>query len=137
MGDNLFAAKVPAAATAFNSFGKTIGLMQIAELGQLETPILQTNTLSVGRVADALVAYMLEQNPAIGVTTRTVNPVVCECNDGFLNDIGGRHVGEQEMRAALASAAGGTVAGGNIGACTGMRAYGFAGGISTAPRRFD
>src|SRR5436305_9158565 len=103
-GDNLFAAKVPAAATVFNGFGKTIGLMQIDELGQLETPILLTNTLNVGRVADALVAYMLERNPAIGVTTGTVNSVVCECNDGFLNDIGGRHVGEMEVRAALESA---------------------------------
>lgn len=70
-GDNLFAAKVPAAAAVFNGFGKTIGLVQIDELGQLETLILLTNTLNVGRVADALVAYMLEQNPTIGVTTGT------------------------------------------------------------------
>src|SRR5437879_6143877 len=78
---DLFAAKVPAAAEVFNGFGKTIGLVQITELGQLETPILFTNTLNVGRVTDALVAYMIEQHPAIGVTTGTVNPVVCECND--------------------------------------------------------
>jgi D-aminopeptidase len=134
-GDNLFAGKVPAAATVFNGFGKTIGLMQIAELGQLETPILLTNTLSVGRVADALVASMLEQNPTIGVTTETINTFVCECNDGFLSDIGGRHVGEQEVRSALDSAAGGPIAEGNIGAGTGMTAYGFAGGIGTASRR--
>ena len=133
-GDNLFTAKVPAAATVFNGFGKTIGLMQIAELGQLETPVLLTNTLNVGRVADALVAFMLERNPAIGVTTGTINPVVCECNDGFLNDIQGRHVGEQEVRAALESAAGGPVPEGNIGAGTGMMAYRFAGGIGTASR---
>ncbi len=133
---NLFASKVPAAATVFNGFGKSIGLMQIDELGQLETPILLTNTLNVGRVADALVAVMLEQNPAIGVTTvGTVNAVICECNDGFLNDIQGRHVGEQEVRSALAHAAGGAVAEGNIGAGTGMIAYGFAGGIGTASRR--
>lgn len=134
-GNNLFTAKVPAAASVFNGFGKSIGLMQIDELGQLETPILLTNTLNVGKVADALVAYMLEQNPAIGVTTGTVNPVVCECNDGFLNDIRGRHVGEQEVRAALDSAAVGLVLEGNIGAGTGMTAYGFAGGIGTASRR--
>jgi D-aminopeptidase len=134
-GDNLFTSKVPAASTVFNGFGKTIGLVQIAELGQLETPILLTNTLNSGKVADALVAYMVEQNPAIGVTTGTVNPIVCECNDGLLNDIGGRHVGEQEVRAALDSAVGGPVLEGNVGAGTGMIAYGFAGGIGTASKR--
>jgi len=132
-GDNLFTSKVPAAATVFNGFGKSIGLMQIAELGQLETPILLTNTLNVGKVADALVGYMIEQNPAIG----SVNPVVCECNDGFLNDIKGRHVGEQEVLAALAHATGGPVAEGNIGAGTGMRAYRFAGGIGTSSRQLS
>jgi D-aminopeptidase len=134
-GGNLFTAKVPAAATVFNGFGKTIGLVQIDELGQLETPILLTNTLNVGKVSDALVAYMLKQNPAIGVTTGTVNPVVCECNDGFLNDIGGRHIGEQEVRIALDNAAEGPLLEGNVGAGTGMIAYGFAGGIGTASRR--
>jgi D-aminopeptidase len=98
---NLFLSKVAAAATVFNSFGKTLGLMQLDELGQLETPILLTNTLNVGRVADALVSVMLEQNPAIGVSTLgIVNAVVCECNDGYLNDIQGRHVGEPEVRPA-------------------------------------
>jgi D-aminopeptidase len=142
-GDDLFARKVPAAAEVFNGFGKSIGLMQIAELGQLETPILLTNTLNVGRVADALVAAMLERHPpgtrsaGGGVTTGTVNPVVCECNDGWLNDIGGRHAGEDEVRAALAGARGGAVPEGNVGAGTGMRAYGFAAGIGTASRRLD
>lgn len=135
---NLFTSKVPAAGTVFNGFGKSLGLMQIDELGQVETPILLTNTLNVGRVADALVAVMLEQNPAIGVSTLgTVNAVVCECNDGFLNDIQGRHVGEPEVRTALAQAAAGPVAEGNVGAGTGMIAYGFAGGIGTASRRID
>jgi D-aminopeptidase len=134
-GHNLFTSKVSAAASVFNGFGKSIGLVQIAEPGQIETPILLTNTLNVGRVADALVAYMVEQNPAIGVTTGTVNPIVCECNDSLLNDIGGRHVGEQEVRAALDSATGGPVLEGNVGAGTGMIAYGFAGGIGTASRR--
>lgn len=133
-GDDLFRWKVPAAAEVFNGFGKTIGLVQVAELGQLETPILLTNTLNVGRVADALVAYMIERNPAIGVTTGTVNPVVCECNDGFLNDIGGRHVGEQDVWAALTQAAGAPVPEGNVGAGTGMTCYGFAGGIGTSSR---
>lgn len=133
---NLFLSKVPAAATVFNGFGKSLGLIQINELGQVETPILLTNTLNVGRVADALVAVMLEQNPDIGVgTLGTVNTVVCECNDGWLNDIQGRHVGEPEVRAALAQAAPGPVAEGNVGAGTGMIAYGFPGGIGTASRR--
>jgi D-aminopeptidase len=133
-GDDLFRWKVPAAAQVFNGFGKTLGLVQVEELGQIETPILLTNTLNVGRVADALVAFMVEQNPAIGVTTSTVNSVVCECNDGFLNDIGGRHVGEQDVRAALAVAPGTPVLEGNVGAGTGMTTYGFAGGIGTASR---
>src|SRR5579884_3110103 len=132
---NMFLSKVPAAAEVFNGFGKTIGLVQLTELGQIETPILLTNTLNVGRVADALVGWMVEQNPAIGVTTTTVNPIVGECNDGFLNDIGGRHVGEAEVRAALSSAAGAPVLEGNVGAGTGMMSYGFAAGIGTASRR--
>ena len=127
---DLFAARVPAAAEVFNGFGKTIGLVQVAELGELETPILLTNTLNVGRVADALVGYMIERHP-----TGSVNPVVCECNDSYLNDIGGRHVGEKEVREALSAATGTPVVEGNIGAGTGMVAYGFAGGIGTASRR--
>lgn len=127
---DLFAARVPTAAEVFNGFGKTIGLVQVTELGELETPILLTNTLNVGRVADALVGYMIERHP-----TGSVNPVVCECNDSYLNDIGGRHVGEKEVREALSAATGTPVAEGNIGAGTGMVAYGFAGGIGTASRR--
>lgn len=133
-GDDLFASKVPAAAEVFNGYGKSIGLVQIAELGQLESPILLTNTLSVGKVADALVGWAIERHPAIGVTTSTINPVVAECNDGYLNDIGGRHVGEAETRAALDGARGGAVAEGNVGAGTGMSCYGWAGGIGTASR---
>ncbi|GCE50889.1 D-aminopeptidase [Thermosporothrix hazakensis] len=134
---NLFAEKVPAAATVFNGFGKTIGLVQIEELGQLETPILLTNTLNVGKVADALVEYMIEQHPAIGVTAGSVNPVVCECYDGYLNDIGGRHVGRDEVRKALQAASEAVPEEGNVGAGTGMMAYGFAGGIGTASRRLE
>src|SRR6266487_3640708 len=129
---DLFAAKVPAAAVVFNGFGKTIGLLQIAELGQLETPILLTNTLNVGKVADALVGYAVERHAAAGGAINSVNPVVAECNDGYLNDIQGRHVGERQVRAALEGARGGPVGEGNTGAGTGMMAYGFAGGIGTA-----
>lgn len=133
-GDDLFAGKVPAAAEVFNGYGKSIGLVQIAELGQLETPILLTNTLNVGKVADALIGWAIERHPAIGVTSETINPVVAECNDGYLNDIGGRHVGEAETRTALDGACGGPVPEGNIGAGTGMSCYGWAGGIGTASR---
>jgi len=133
-GGDLFASKVPASAEVFNGYGKSLGLMQIAELGQLESPIVLTNTLNVGKVADALVGWAIEQHPAIGVTTATINPVVAECNDGYLNDIGGRHVGEVETRAALDGARDGPVAEGNVGAGTGMSCYGWAGGIGTASR---
>jgi D-aminopeptidase len=88
---NLFKDKVSGASVVFNGFGKTTGLVQVDELGAIETPILLTNTLSVGTAAEALVRYKLRRNPEIGLTTGTVNPVVGECNDGFLNDIRGLH----------------------------------------------
>ncbi len=100
----------------------------------IETPILMTNTLNVGRVSDALVAYMLRDNPDIGLTTGTVNPVVGECNDGFLSDLRGRHVGQQQVWGAIDSAAGGAVAEGNVGAGTGTACFQFKGGIGTASR---
>ena len=84
---DVFHDKVLAACHVINGFGKTTGLVQIDELGTLETPILFTNTLSVGTVETALVKYMLERNPDICETTGSVNPVVCECNDCGLNDI--------------------------------------------------
>lgn len=80
-----------------NGFGKSCGLVQIDELGTLETPIILTNTLSVGTASTALIRYMLENNEDIGKTTGTVNPVICECNDGFLNDIRGLHVKEEHI----------------------------------------
>jgi D-aminopeptidase len=89
---DIFHDKVMAASHVINGFGKTTGLVQIDELGTLETPILFTNTLSVGTVETALVKYMLDKNPDICETTGSVNPVVCECNDSGLNDIRGLHV---------------------------------------------
>lgn len=133
-GGNLFAQKVPAGLFVLNGFGKSTGLWQVQETGLLETPILLTNTLSVFRAADGLVSYMLEQNPAIGVSTGTVNPVVGECNDGFLNDIRGRHVGEEHVRAALQGASAGPVVQGAVGAGTGVVCFGFKGGVGTASR---
>ena len=102
---DLFHEKVPAAAHVINGFGKTTGLVQIQELGTLETPILFTNTLSVGTVYDALVRHMLALCPDICETTGSVNPVVCECNDSGLDDIRGLHVTGEHVRAALAAAA--------------------------------
>jgi L-aminopeptidase/D-esterase-like protein len=84
---NVFRDKPVAAAYVLNGFGKSIGLMQVEELGQLETPILLTNTLSVGTYGNALIRRAIAANPDIGWRTTTVNPVVCKCNDGFLNDI--------------------------------------------------
>lgn len=135
-GDNLFTEKVPAAVHVINGFGKAMGLIQVMECGVLETPILLTNTLNVGRVADALIDHMLADTPDIGITTGTVNPMVAECNDGYLNDIQGRHVGPEHVAQALADAKLGraAVAEGAIGAGTGMSAFGWKGGIGTSSR---
>lgn len=130
---NIFLEKVPAAIHVANGFGKLTGTTQVEELGTLETPIILTNTLAVGRVADALVRWTLEETPDGEV--RSVNPVVGETNDGYLNAIRVPRVGVREVAAALASASGGPVAEGSVGAGTGSRALGFKGGIGTASRR--
>jgi D-aminopeptidase len=132
---NLFREKVPAAIEVINGFGKTTGIAQVDELGSIETPIALTSTLCVGRVADALITHALRTTPEIGVTTSTVNPVVGECSDAFLNDMQGRHVHEDHLFQALASSSDGPVPEGSIGAGTGMSAFGFKGGIGTASRR--
>lgn len=132
---NVFKEKVPAAIHVINGFGKATGIAQIQELGVLETPIILTNTLSVGCAWDALCEYMLEHNPEIGVTTGTVNPVVLECNDGYLNDIRGRHVRREHVLAAIQNAHTGPCEEGNVGAGTGMSCMGFKGGIGTSSRR--
>lgn len=133
---DLFHEKVPAAAHVINGFGKTTGLVQIQELGTLETPILFTNTLSVGTVYDALVRHMLALCPDICETTGSVNPVVCECNDSGLNDIRGLHVTEAHARAALDDCRAG-FAEGAVGAGRGMRCHGLKGGIGSASRRLE
>ena len=89
---NIFKEKVKGACYVINAYGKPIGLAQINELGTIETPIALTNTLNIGIVADAIIEYSLLMNEDIGVTTGTVNPIVLECNDSYLNDIRGRHV---------------------------------------------
>jgi D-aminopeptidase len=132
---NLFRDKVAAAVHTINGYGKVAGFEQVRELGSLETPILLTNTLNVGLVADAVVGYMLRDNPEIGVTTGGVNPLVGECNDGFLNDIRGRHVHAEHVWAAIENAKAGPVEEGNVGAGTGTAAFEFKGGIGTASRQ--
>ncbi len=132
-GGNLYQEKVPAGVCLGNAFGKPAGLAQIEELGTLETPIALTNTLSVGPAVRALVHHTLEQRGNADV--RSVNAVVGETNDGFLNDIRGQHVTASDVRAALAAAATGPVEEGAIGAGTGTVCFGYKGGIGTASRR--
>jgi D-aminopeptidase len=132
-GGNLFREKVPAAVFVGNGFGKLIGSTQVNELGEIETPILLTSTLSVGRVADALIEYMLGLPGNEDV--RSVNPLVAETNDGRLNDVRGRHVGPEEVLAAIRDARSGPVEEGAVGAGTGTVAFGFKGGIGTSSRQ--
>lgn len=133
-GGNLYRDKPVAAAAVINGFGKSVGLLQIDELGTLETPILLTNTLSVATCATALIRRAIAANPDIGRATATVNPVVLECNDGHLNDIQALALTEADAVAAL-EAASPDFAVGAIGAGRGMSAFGFKGGIGSASRR--
>lgn len=130
---NVFRSKVPAAVHVGNGFGKLMGSTQVMELGTLETPIVLTNTLGVPVAAEALIDHAFSF-PANG-DVRSVNPVVGETNDGHLNDIRGRHVTRGDVLGAIAAAAGGPVAQGNVGAGTGTVAFGFKGGIGTSSRR--
>jgi len=129
---NVFQQKVPAAVYVGNGFGKAIGFTQIEELGNIESPIALTNTLNVWQVADAMAGYVLGQpgNEAV----RSVNVVVGETNDGWLNDIRRRHVHNEHVMQAIANAKSGPVAEGCVGAGTGTRALGFKGGIGTSSR---
>ena len=133
---NIFQDKVLAASAVINGFGKTMGLVQVEELGTIETPIIMTNTLSIGTAATALVKYMLRQNPDIGDTTGTVNPLVCECNDGSLNDIRGLHITEEHVLQALENT-GEDFEEGAVGSGTGMSCLGFKGGIGSASRQLE
>lgn len=131
---DLFRSKVRAGVDVINGFGKSAGLVQVAELGQIETPILLGNTLAVGTGFDALVSRALAANADIGRTAGTVNPVVLECNDGWLSDIRARALTEADAFRALDAAQAGPVAEGAVGAGTGMSAFGFKGGVGTASR---
>lgn len=132
-GGDVFRDKLPAAATVFNGFGKSIGLLQVQELGVLETPIALTNTLSVGTVATAQIHYAISSNPEIGRSDPTINPLVFECNDGYLNDIQAMVVTQEHYQQALAAAAA-EFAQGAVGAGRGMSSFDLKGGIGSASR---
>ncbi|MCK0109233.1 P1 family peptidase [Flavobacteriaceae bacterium S0825] len=130
---NIFQNKVPAAIYIGNGFGKLAGYSQVKELGNIETPIILTNTLSVAAATEGLISYTLNQEENKNV--RSVNSVVGETNDSWLNDIQGRHVKEQHVLNAIANAKGGNVVEGNVGAGTGTICFGYKGGIGTSSRK--
>ena len=133
---NPFTDKLTAACCVFNGFGKTLGLVQVEELGQLETPIALTNTLNVGKVHDALVSYMIDRCKRDGVMLTSVNPVVCECNDSQISDIAKRPIGKKEVLSAIASASA-DFEQGAVGAGRGTICYGMKGGIGSASRLME
>ena len=131
--ENVFRQKVTGAVHVINGFGKSVGFPQVAELGVIESPIALTNTLSTWNVADTLVNHLSSHNPDIF----SFNPVVGECNDGFLNDILGRHIKAAHVFRAIETASSPNVEEGNVGAGTGMTGFGWKGGIGTSSRICD
>ncbi|MEL7028980.1 MAG: P1 family peptidase [Pseudomonadota bacterium] len=132
---DLYRRRVPAAVYAANGFGKMTGVLQLTELGELETPILLTGTLSVWRVADALAGHLLQLETMQDV--RSINPVVGETNDGLLSDIRARPLGEEMVVQALADANDGLVVEGAVGAGAGTVCFGWKGGIGASSRRVE
>lgn len=130
---NVFEEPVTGATHVLNGYGKSVGFPQVAELGEIETPIGLTNTLAVWSVADAIAGHSLETNPS----ATSVNPVVGECNDGILNDIRGRHITADHTAAALADASPTNTDEGCVGAGTGTTGFGWKAGIGTASRRVE
>ena len=130
--ENLFQEKVPAAVYVGNGFGKLAGSTQVEELGVLETPVILTNTLSVPTAMNAVISYSLALPGNEDV--RSVNALVGETNDGFLNDIRGQHLTEEHVLEAINTAKGGSVQEGNVGAGTGTVCFGYKGGIGTSSR---
>ncbi len=131
-GGNIFQDKIPAGIFCFNAFGKLAGYTQVEELGNIETPIILTNTLSVGTGVEALVKYTIDQKGNEDV--RSVNAVVGETNDGYLNDIRGQHIKGEHIVQAIENAKTGAFEEGCVGAGTGTTALGFKGGIGSASR---
>lgn len=134
--DDIYRNKMVAASHVLNGFGKTAGLIQINELGSLETPIALTNTLNVGLVHDSMVEYMCSQAEKNGYEIKTVNPIVCECNDWNLNDVRRRAVGLNEVFTAIENASE-IFDLGDVGAGKGMTCHGLKGGIGTASRTME
>ncbi len=131
---DLFREPVAAAVSVLNGFGKSAGLMQLAELGEIETPILFTNTFGVAACTTALIRRAIARNPAIGRRIGTVNALVLECNDGTVNDIQALAVTGDHADAAIEAASTG-FAQGTVGAGSGMKTFGYAGGIGSASRQ--
>jgi D-aminopeptidase len=134
---DVFLDRVYAGSYTLNGAGEVMGLLQVEEWGLCETPILLTNTMCVGRVADGAISWMLRRHPRIGQDYDVVIPVVAECDDSYLNDAVGRHITEEDVWHALDHASPGRVVEGCVGAGTGMQTFGFAGGIGTASRRAE
>lgn len=133
-GGNLFKEKVTAASYVLNGFGKTTGLVQINELGVIESPIMLTNTFGVPAVTQGTLEYMLEQNPEIGISTGTINIVVGECNDSYLNSIRACPVTPEHAIEAIQNASDKVVEEGAVGAGKGMICFGYKGGIGSSSR---
>ena len=131
--DNLFKHKVVAASHVINGFGKSTGLIQIDEIGTIETPIVLTNTLSVGAASEGVIQYMLESNKDIGRTTGSINPVIGECNDGVLNDIRAMKITKEDVIECIKNT-GEDFLQGNVGAGTGMVCFDLKGGIGSSSR---
>ncbi|GAB3042847.1 DmpA family aminopeptidase [Virgibacillus ainsalahensis] len=134
-GGNLFKKKVRAASAVINGFGKSTGIIQLEELGLLESPIMLTNTFGVGSVLQGTLQYMLEENKEIGDTTGTINIVVGECNDGYLNSIRHQAIKPKHAMEAIHNATESPVQEGAVGAGKGMVCFGYKGGIGTASRK--
>lgn len=135
-GENLFIRPLPCGAAVFNGFAKPVGLVQVAELGVLQTPILLSNTLAIGTLFNTLARAAIGANPELGRALPTVNPLALECNDGWLNDIQAMAVTEAMAQAAL-DAADADFARGSVGAGRGMSCFSLKGGIGSASRRID
>lgn len=131
---NMFTEKVPAASFVLNGFGKTAGLIQIEELGVIESPIMLTNTFSVGAVLEGTLAHMLDENPSIGDSTSSLNVVVGECNDSYLNSMRLMQVKPHHASEAIHNATSGPFEQGAVGAGKGMICFGMKGGIGSSSR---
>lgn len=134
-GRDVFEDRVVGGGFVLNGAGELSGLTQVMEWGLIETPILLTNTLSVGAVADATVKYLVESHPGIGAEADVPIPLVGECDDSWLNDVAGRHVKQHHVFEALRRASSGPVQEGNVGGGTGMITCDLKGGIGTASRK--